>query len=74
MLSFLKLQEGFNKKRKNCFLYVYTSQHEATASEPLDELYDALAQVMGAGEGTVCYKTYFLVSNNDGIAFQYITS
>lgn len=35
-------------------------------SEPLDDLYDALAEVMGAEEETVCYKTYFLVSRYCG--------
>ncbi|KAK3553092.1 hypothetical protein QTP86_031363 [Hemibagrus guttatus] len=49
-------------KYRRLFLSELIKRHESTASEPLDELYDALAQVMGAGEDTVCYKTYFLPS------------
>lgn len=37
----------------------------------MDELYDALAEVMGAAEETLCYKTYFLVRDEYGLAFQY---
>ncbi|XP_066498354.1 protein-lysine N-methyltransferase EEF2KMT isoform X2 [Hoplias malabaricus] len=37
-------------------------KHERTAVEPLDELYDALAEVIGAEEEPVCFKTYLLPS------------
>ncbi|XP_026858603.2 protein-lysine N-methyltransferase EEF2KMT isoform X2 [Electrophorus electricus] len=37
-------------------------KHELYASEPLDELYDALGDVIGAKEETVCYKSYLLPS------------
>uniref|UniRef100_UPI003AAE47AE protein-lysine N-methyltransferase EEF2KMT isoform X1 n=1 Tax=Centroberyx gerrardi TaxID=166262 RepID=UPI003AAE47AE len=33
---------------------------EAAEAEPLDELYDALGQVLGAEEGAECYKSYIL--------------
>ncbi|MCI4385443.1 hypothetical protein PGIGA_G00050580 [Pangasianodon gigas] len=49
-------------KYRRLFLSELIKRHESTASEPLDELYDALAEVMGAGEEIVCYKTYFLPS------------
>ncbi|XP_026802813.3 protein-lysine N-methyltransferase EEF2KMT isoform X1 [Pangasianodon hypophthalmus] len=49
-------------KYRRLFLSELIKRHESTTSEPLDELYDALAEVMGAGEETVCYKTYFLPS------------
>lgn len=39
----------------------FVLQHELTAAEPLDELYDALAEVVAAEEEPVCYKTYLLV-------------
>ncbi|XP_031669833.1 protein-lysine N-methyltransferase EEF2KMT-like isoform X2 [Oncorhynchus kisutch] len=34
--------------------------HEASGREPLDELYDALGEVLGVEEGTECYKSYLL--------------
>uniref|UniRef100_A0A672YKV3 Eukaryotic elongation factor 2 lysine methyltransferase n=1 Tax=Sphaeramia orbicularis TaxID=375764 RepID=A0A672YKV3_9TELE len=37
-----------------------SSQLEAADCDPLDELYDALAEVLGAEEDTECYKTYLL--------------
>ncbi|KAM9456800.1 protein-lysine N-methyltransferase EEF2KMT isoform 2-T2 [Clarias gariepinus] len=49
-------------KYRRLFLSELIKKHEATASEPLDELYDALGEVMSAEEETVCYKTYFLPS------------
>ncbi|KAM8845619.1 protein-lysine N-methyltransferase EEF2KMT isoform 2-T2 [Spinachia spinachia] len=35
-------------------------QEEAAGCEPLDELYDALAEVIGAEDTTECYKSYLL--------------
>ncbi|TTJ38836.1 Protein-lysine N-methyltransferase EEF2KMT [Bagarius yarrelli] len=49
-------------KYRRLFLSELIKRHESTGFEPLDELYDALAEVMGAEEETVCYKTYFLPS------------
>ncbi|XP_031451227.1 protein-lysine N-methyltransferase EEF2KMT isoform X2 [Phasianus colchicus] len=37
-------------------------QHESTAADPLDELYDALAPVLNEEESTRCYKSYLLPS------------
>lgn len=37
------------------------TQHESTAAEPLDELYDALADILNEEESTRCYKSYLLV-------------
>ncbi|RXM37138.1 UPF0764 protein C16orf89-like [Acipenser ruthenus] len=39
-------------------------KHEATVTEPMDELYDALAEVLGAEEGKVCHKNYLLPSGD----------
>lgn len=36
-------------------------QQEAAGCDPLDELYDALAEVVGAEDTTECYKSYMLV-------------
>ncbi|KAI5623101.1 protein-lysine N-methyltransferase EEF2KMT, partial [Silurus asotus] len=47
-------------KYRRLFLTELIKRHESTGSEPLDELYDALAEVMSAREEAVCYKTYFL--------------
>lgn len=40
------------------------AQHESTGAEPLDELYDALADVLNEEESTRCYKNYLLVRTN----------
>lgn len=45
--------------KKCCF----SPQQEAADCEPLDELYDALAEVVGAEETAECYKSYLLVLN-----------
>jgi len=37
------------------------AQHESTAAEPLDELYDTLADILNEEESTHCYKNYLLV-------------
>lgn len=47
----------------------FSPQQEATDCDPLDELYEALAEVLGAEETTECYKSYLLVLNT-----LYITS
>lgn len=41
-------------------LFFFT-QHESTAAEPLDELYDTLADILNEEESTRCYKNYLLV-------------
>lgn len=38
-------------------------QLEAAGCDPLDELYDALAEVVGTKDTTECYKSYLLVLN-----------
>ncbi|KAM4764904.1 protein-lysine N-methyltransferase EEF2KMT isoform 1-T1 [Cyanocitta cristata] len=48
-------------KYRRCFLTELIKKHESTAAEPLDELYDALADVLKEGESTHCYKNYLLV-------------
>lgn len=47
-------------KYRRLFLTELIKKHEATESEPLDELYDALGDVLGTEEGTECYKSYLL--------------
>ncbi|XP_026858604.2 protein-lysine N-methyltransferase EEF2KMT isoform X3 [Electrophorus electricus] len=49
-------------KYRKLFLSELIKRHELYASEPLDELYDALGDVIGAKEETVCYKSYLLPS------------
>lgn len=39
-------------------------QQEAAGCDPLDELYDALAEVVGAEDTTESYKSYLLVPEN----------
>ncbi|NXE97375.1 EF2KT methyltransferase, partial [Menura novaehollandiae] len=47
-------------KYRRCFLTELIKKHESTAAEPLDELYDALADVLKEEESTHCYKNYLL--------------
>lgn len=41
-----------------------STQHESTTAEPLDELYDTLADILNEKESTRCYKNYLLVKTN----------
>ncbi|NXF74315.1 EF2KT methyltransferase, partial [Sclerurus mexicanus] len=45
---------------RRCFLTELIKKHESTAAEPLDELYDTLADVLKEEESTQCYKNYLL--------------
>ncbi|NXH52224.1 EF2KT methyltransferase, partial [Rhabdornis inornatus] len=48
-------------KYRRCFLTELIKKTESTAAEPLDELYEALADVLkGEEESTHCYKNYLL--------------
>ncbi|XP_065707144.2 protein-lysine N-methyltransferase EEF2KMT isoform X1 [Patagioenas fasciata] len=47
-------------KYRRCFLTELIKKHESTAAEPLDELYDALADILNEEESTRCYKNYLL--------------
>lgn len=54
-------------------LFVFMSvsmQLEAAGCDPLDELYDALAAVVGTEDTTRCYKSYLLVLNYFSSAYQ----
>ncbi|MEE6498467.1 hypothetical protein FKM82_003111, partial [Ascaphus truei] len=46
------------------FLTELIKKHESVAAEPLDELYDALANVLNSEETTICHKSYFLPSGD----------
>nr|XP_020502929.1 protein-lysine N-methyltransferase EEF2KMT [Labrus bergylta] len=47
---------------RRLFLTEIIKRQEAAGCDPLDELYDALAEVVGAEETTECYKSYLLPS------------
>ncbi|XP_062309793.1 protein-lysine N-methyltransferase EEF2KMT isoform X1 [Osmerus eperlanus] len=47
-------------KYRRLFLIELIKRHEATESERLDELYDALGEVLGAEERPECFKSYLL--------------
>ncbi|NWW20925.1 EF2KT methyltransferase, partial [Falcunculus frontatus] len=47
-------------KYRRCFLTELIRKHESTAAEPLDGLYNALADVLKEEEPTHCYKNYLL--------------
>ncbi|NXU58727.1 EF2KT methyltransferase, partial [Turnix velox] len=44
------------------FLTELIKKHESTAAEPLDELYDSLAEILNGEESTCCYRNYLLPS------------
>ncbi|XP_027973322.1 protein-lysine N-methyltransferase EEF2KMT isoform X1 [Eumetopias jubatus] len=47
-------------KYVRCFLSELIRKHEAVHMEPLDELYEALAEVLMAEEPTQCHRSYLL--------------
>ncbi|NXY36035.1 EF2KT methyltransferase, partial [Pomatorhinus ruficollis] len=47
-------------KYRRCFLTELIKKLESTAAEPLDELYEALADVLKEEESPRCYKNYLL--------------
>uniref|UniRef100_A0A8B9VRI8 FAM86 N-terminal domain-containing protein n=1 Tax=Anas zonorhyncha TaxID=75864 RepID=A0A8B9VRI8_9AVES len=47
-------------KYRRCFLTELIKKHESTTAEPLDELYDTLADILNEKESTRCYKNYLL--------------
>ncbi|NWV29819.1 EF2KT methyltransferase, partial [Origma solitaria] len=47
-------------KYRKCFLTELIKKHESTGAEPLDELYDTLADILKEEESTHCYKNYLL--------------
>ncbi|NXV23936.1 EF2KT methyltransferase, partial [Cepphus grylle] len=49
-------------KYRRSFLTELIKKHESTAAEPLDELYNALADILNEEESTRCYKNYLLPS------------
>ncbi|XP_056662105.1 protein-lysine N-methyltransferase EEF2KMT-like isoform X3 [Monodelphis domestica] len=51
-------------KYTRCFLSELIKKHEAAHTEPLDELYDALAEILSAEESTHCHRSYLLPSEN----------
>ncbi|PWA16057.1 hypothetical protein CCH79_00016515 [Gambusia affinis] len=48
---------------RRIFLSELIKRQEAAGCDPLDELYDALAEVLGVEETLLCHKSYFLVLN-----------
>ncbi|KAM4632280.1 protein-lysine N-methyltransferase EEF2KMT isoform 1-T2 [Discoglossus pictus] len=51
---------------RRLFLSELIKKHERVGTEPLDELYEALAEVLNAEETETCHKTYLLPSG-DGV-------
>ncbi|XP_064009230.1 protein-lysine N-methyltransferase EEF2KMT isoform X2 [Pogoniulus pusillus] len=49
-----------SSKYRQCFLTQLIRKHEATAAEPLDELYETLAELLREEECPACYKSYIL--------------
>ncbi|XP_077618879.1 protein-lysine N-methyltransferase EEF2KMT [Crocuta crocuta] len=51
-------------KYARCFLSELIRKHEAVHTEPLDELYEALAEVLMTVEPTQCHRSYLLPSGD----------
>ncbi|KAK1344795.1 hypothetical protein QTO34_013496 [Cnephaeus nilssonii] len=51
-------------KYVRCFLSELIRKHEAAHEEPLDELYEALAEILTAEEPTQCHRSYLLPSGD----------
>ncbi|XP_031217507.1 protein-lysine N-methyltransferase EEF2KMT isoform X1 [Mastomys coucha] len=58
------VQHGPSVKYARCFLSKLIKKHEAVPTEPLDALYEALAEVLMAKESTQCHRSYLLPSGN----------
>ncbi|XP_053328098.1 protein-lysine N-methyltransferase EEF2KMT isoform X2 [Spea bombifrons] len=50
---------------RRLFLLELIKKHQSIGAEPLDELYNALADVLNSQENTLCYKSYFLPSGDN---------
>ncbi|KAJ8251024.1 hypothetical protein GJAV_G00216280 [Gymnothorax javanicus] len=51
-------------KYRRLFLSELIKRHEASSTEPLDELYDAFGDVVGVEEEPLCYKSYLLLTGD----------
>nr|KAF6366181.1 family with sequence similarity 86 member B1 [Pipistrellus kuhlii] len=51
-------------KYVRCFLSELIRKHEAAHEEPLDELYEALAEILTAEEPPQCHRSYLLPSGD----------
>ncbi|XP_062999506.1 protein-lysine N-methyltransferase EEF2KMT [Elgaria multicarinata webbii] len=60
VLDPLSLKYPPSVKYRRCFLSELIKKHESTAAEPLDQLYEALGDVLNTKETTHCYKSYLL--------------
>ncbi|XP_034361536.1 protein-lysine N-methyltransferase EEF2KMT isoform X1 [Arvicanthis niloticus] len=58
------VQHGPSVKYARCFLSKLIQKHEAVPTEPLDALYEALAEVLMAKESTQCHRSYLLPSGD----------
>ncbi|XP_041061889.1 protein-lysine N-methyltransferase EEF2KMT isoform X2 [Carcharodon carcharias] len=52
-------------KYRRLFLAELIKKHEMTSTEPLDDLYDALGEVLRSEELKMCHKNYFLLSGEN---------
>ncbi|XP_021040425.1 protein-lysine N-methyltransferase EEF2KMT isoform X1 [Mus caroli] len=58
------VQHGPSVKYARCFLSKLIRKHEAVPTEPLDALYEALAEVLMTQESTQCHRSYLLPSGD----------
>ncbi|XP_078096096.1 protein-lysine N-methyltransferase EEF2KMT isoform X4 [Mustelus asterias] len=55
-------------KYRRLFLAELIKKHEMTGAEPLDDLYDALGEVLRSEELKMCHKNYFLLNTTEWLA------
>ncbi|XP_078096098.1 protein-lysine N-methyltransferase EEF2KMT isoform X6 [Mustelus asterias] len=60
-----ELEERLKNSDDSTLIQHILQQHEMTGAEPLDDLYDALGEVLRSEELKMCHKNYFLLSGEN---------
>ncbi|XP_028562353.2 protein-lysine N-methyltransferase EEF2KMT isoform X1 [Podarcis muralis] len=60
----LCLKYPLSVKYRRCFLSELIKKHESMGAEPLEQLYEAIGDVLNTEETTQCYKSYLLPSGD----------
>ncbi|XP_051878446.1 protein-lysine N-methyltransferase EEF2KMT isoform X2 [Pristis pectinata] len=60
-----ELEDRLRNNRNSTLLHQILQQHETTGAELLDDLYNALGEVLRSEDSPMCYKNYFLLSGEN---------
>ncbi|XP_078096100.1 protein-lysine N-methyltransferase EEF2KMT isoform X8 [Mustelus asterias] len=63
-----ELEERLKNSDDSTLIQHILQQHEMTGAEPLDDLYDALGEVLRSEELKMCHKNYFLLNTTEWLA------